>query len=297
MELYQLEQFKVAAELSHITKAAQVLSISQPALSKNIRSLEKELGYPLFDHIGKNIQLNGNGKILLDCVNEIQTSLSNARRRIREENENRSASISLCVKAASKLLPEILMDYSRKYPGTHFSVCQSQNSRPDHCAFDFTIDASLAPADNDDHSCTLLREQILIALPAGHPLARNISVTLGDLKGESFISLQKGMGLADITQYYCHLSGFEPNIVFESDNPSTVRSLIQLGLGLAFIPAATWPGIADETIRLLPIQPLQCFRYINLLWPKGRYLTPAALSFKSFLTDYFFRLNKGDLRP
>lgn len=294
MELYQLEQFKVAAELSHITKAAQVLSISQPALSKNIRCLEKELGYPLFDHIGKNIKLNANGKILLDCVNEILTSLSNARRKMQEANENRSASISLCVKAASKLLPEILMDYSQSHPGTHFRVCQTLNSKSDINTFDFIIDASLGSVTEDDHGCTLLKEPILIALPVGHRLAQNNAVTLWELKDESFISLQKGMGLADITQYYCHLSGFEPNIVFESDNPATVRSLIQLGLGLAFIPACTWPGLEDDTIRLLPIQPLECSRFINLHWPNGRYLTPAALSFKDFLINYFSHLPKKE---
>lgn len=116
MELYQLEQFKAAAELSHITKAAQMLSISQPALSKNIHALEKELGYPLFDHIGKNIRLNRNGEILLRHVREIFCSLDNARRELEEANTNKAPSISLCVKAASKLLPEILQTYTDIQP-------------------------------------------------------------------------------------------------------------------------------------------------------------------------------------
>ena len=88
MELYQLEQFKAAAELSHITKAAELLSISQPALSKNIRILEQELGYPLFDHVGKHVQLNENGRVLLKYVNEIFCSLENAKRAAEMEPDN-----------------------------------------------------------------------------------------------------------------------------------------------------------------------------------------------------------------
>ena len=286
MELYQLEQFRVAAQLSHITKASQVLSISQPALSKNIRNLEKELGYPLFDHVGKNIELNNNGRILLDCVNEIFCSIDNVRRRLETENGSPNATVSICVKAASKLIPEILQDYSKKHPGTRFSIFQTQNPQSDNHQYDFTIDAALGPA-SDSHSLTLLKEEIRLALPVDHRLAKASHISLSELKNEPFISLQKGMGLANITDYYCQLSGFIPNIVFESDNPSTLRSLIQLGMGVAFIPLRTWPGLADNSIRLLPIHPIQCSRYINLHWMPKRYLSPTALDFKKYLIQYF----------
>lgn len=289
MELYQLEQFKTAAELSHITKAAELLSISQPALSKNIRALEKELGYPLFDHIGKHVQLNENGKILLRHVNDIFASIAGAKRELEDYNGRRSASISLCVKAASKLIPDILQNYNRRRPDVRFSLSQFSLPTEGSSQFDFTIEASLTPAAGPD-SCTLLQEDLLLALPSGHRLAGGRDVDLSDLKDEPFISLQKGMGLSDIMNYYCGLCGFTPNIVFESDNAPTMRNLIHLGLGIAFIPKLTWPGLEDDTIRLLPIRGLNCRRYINLRWNSGRYLPAAALDFKEYLIQYFREL-------
>ena len=262
-----------------------MLSISQPALSKNIHALEKELGYPLFDHIGKNIRLNRNGEILLRHVREIFCSLDNARRELEEANTNKAPSISLCVKAASKLLPEILQTYSQSHPGVRFSVSQSGTASVSSAEHDFTIESSLSPASGTD-CCSLLRENILIALPSTHRLAGETSVDLSELKEEPFISLQKGMGLSNITDYYCHLCGFVPNVVFESDSPSTLRSLLHLNLGIAFIPELTWSGLEDDSIRLLPVRNLECIRHIILKWDSRRYLSPSTLEFKEFLIRF-----------
>ena len=72
MNLQQLEYFRVVATLEHITKAANVLHIAQPALSKIIKTLERELGLQLFDRVGKNIVLNENGKILLKYARQVE---------------------------------------------------------------------------------------------------------------------------------------------------------------------------------------------------------------------------------
>lgn len=71
MELQHLMYFKKTAELEHITQASMELRIAQPALSKTIKSIEDEIGVPLFERVNKRIHLNENGKILLDCANEI----------------------------------------------------------------------------------------------------------------------------------------------------------------------------------------------------------------------------------
>lgn len=289
MELYQLEQFMAAAELSHITKAARKLSISQPALSKNIHALEREIGYPLFDHVGKNIRLNKNGEILLKYVREIFCSIDNAGKELKDYNDGSDCSLSLYVKAASRLLPDILRSYTGICPGIRFSVSQFHDESAGRPDCDFTIESSLTRADGPE-SCTLLKENILVALPAGHPLSGGPSVSLGDLQAEPFISLQKGMGLSSITDYYCHLCGFSPNIVFESDSPSTLREMIQLGLGIAFIPELTWPGLDDGSIRLLPVRNMKCIRYINLLWNSRQYHSTAVWDFRDYLIQYFSQL-------
>ena len=293
MELYQLMQFKTAAQMSHITNAARALSISQPALSKNIRALENELGYPLFDHVGKHIELNENGRILLRYADAIMCSLEDARRELKEHNENQDVTVSLCVKAASKLIPRILQEYSSLHPSTHFSISQSGGTGSEQTRFDLTIDASLSPTREPD-SCMLIEEELLLALPASHPLAGGGDVDLAQLKDAPFISLQRGMGLSDIMNHYCRLAGFSPAIAFESDSPTTLRNLIDLGLGVAFIPKLTWPDMRDERIRILPIRGQHCRRYLNLFWDSRRYQSAAAAAFKEYLIGYFSELQDSE---
>lgn len=289
MELYQLEQFKTAAEISHITRAAKKLALSQPALSKNIKALENELGYPLFDHIGKNVQLNDNGKIMLECAEEIFNSIDNAKRKLKEKNHNSKITISLCINAASKMIPEILLDYHKKHQDINFSL--TQNPQDNRAKYDFIISASLEPMIGEN-SCILVKEPLYIALPMEHPFSSQKTVKLSELKNEPFISLQKGMSLSFITEHYCKKVGFTPNIVFESDNPATLRNLIQLGLGVAFIPIITWNGLQDNNICLLPLAPEECYRYIILSWCEKRYLTAAAKEFREFMIQYFKNLAK-----
>lgn len=220
---------------------------------------------------------------------EIFCSLENAKQELQSYNASAAPAISLCVKAASKLIPDILQTFSKRCPGTRFSISQSPAPSDNNYRFDFTIDASLSPSTAPD-GCTLLQEDILLALPVGHRFASGEDVELAELKEEPFISLQKGMGLSDIVNYYCRLSGFVPNIVFESDSPATMRNLIHLGLGIAFIPKQTWPDLSDHSIRLLPIRNISCKRYINLHWSKKRHLTQTALEFRDYLIDYFSNL-------
>ena len=78
MEIFQLIQFQAVAELEHMTRAAERLNLAQPALSRTIKNLEKELGVPLFDRSGRRMQLNENGRILLLYARQILSSIQDA---------------------------------------------------------------------------------------------------------------------------------------------------------------------------------------------------------------------------
>lgn len=85
MEKLQLEYFLLAAEMLNISKAAEILCISQPSLSQTIKKLEIEIGYPLFNRKGKHISLNGNGQIFLNCVKRMKSTYENALEEIAEK--------------------------------------------------------------------------------------------------------------------------------------------------------------------------------------------------------------------
>ncbi len=284
MELSWLKQFQTAATLNHITRAAEQLYISQPALSKTIHLLEEEFKVPLFDRSGKRVQLNENGKILLKYTNRIFQDLENAHAEIDKLNHQEKNTIVLSTLAASYLLPDILIKFREKYPDIIFSLRQSSNVSQEE-DYDLQIFSSGEFLYDSNIKC-ILKEEIFLAIPKDHPLSSRGQISLFELEDTPFIGLQKGLGLASIIDHYCSAIGFTPNVIMETDNPSTLRKFIQLGFGVAFLPSVTW-NLKTDDIRQIRISDFASYRYLFLKWKKDSHLSQASEQFRDFMIEYF----------
>lgn len=285
MELLHLKYFRTVARLEHMTRAAEELCIAQPALSRTIAHLERELGVALFDRRGKYIHLNQYGKAFLIRVDEALNALADGSRELREMSGGDFGDVKLAVLAASNLLPDLLGSFKKAHPNIRFSLIQhfSNLSKPD---FDACISASTQRF-KDRKSIPLLAEEIHLAVPNEHPLAHRKRIRLGEVAEDGFISLKSGQSLKEATDGFCRMAGFTPNVVFESDDPATVRGLIRAGLGVAFIPAVTWGGSEGASVTLLDIQDPRCERTISLSCAEDRNMSQAARVFRDFAVGYF----------
>ena len=292
MEFQYLRQFKVIAELEHMTRASEKLHVAQPALSKIIRILEDELKVKLFDRVGKNIKLNQNGHILLKYTNEIMCALDDVKKEMSDVNEQQDNRVVILMYAASKLLPKILLDIKKQYPEYKFIIKQHESEKEINA--DLFIYSTKEKV-HESNVVTLLEEEILLAVPNDHAFASKQNIRLEEAASESFISLQTGKDLRDITTSYCRMAGFEPEIILESDDPATVRGFIGVGLGIAFLPAITWGGGVDNSIKLLSIANIPCNRYINLSFKKGRYQSRATKVVSQHIVEFFKSLQKDDV--
>jgi LysR family transcriptional activator of glutamate synthase operon len=286
MELLQLKYFITVARHEHMTRAAEELCISQPALSKTIATLEKSLGVKLFERKGKYIMLSVHGKSFLKRAEQALTILDNGQRELRDLNGEPAEAIHLTFTVASHLIPKLLSAFRKKHPQITFRLQQNLPGfgQPD---FDLHITSLPHHFSLDVESVPLLTEEILLAVPPNHPLAERISIKLEEVAHEEFISLKKGANLRELTDHLCSLAGFIPNIMFESDNPSMVRGLIREGQGIAFFPSVTWGGSIGDSVVLLSIEEPVCRRTIGMLWNTNRYLTQSTQLFKDFAVNYF----------
>ncbi len=295
MELLQLYYFQVTARCEHISAAARQLHIAQPALSQTIRRLENELGTPLFDRTGRHIRLNRYGKIFLKYTDTVLNALTDARAEISEALCASRQQVTLCVLAASSLLPDILEQFTLQYPNIRFQIIQSASDMEVTPEIDLTIHAApkaLTKAPAGPSGCILLEEPMVIALPSGHSLAACRSLALKDLADQPFASLHKNSNLFQITKYYCNQAGFDPQISLSCDNPQAFRELLRLNLGIAMIPTLSWPDMSAYGIVTRPISDMDCRRYLLLSWDPNRYLNQSAKLLRDFLKTYFSRLGK-----
>lgn len=287
MDLLQLRYFQTVARLEHMTHAAQELHIPQPALSKTISNLEKKLGYSLFDRRKKNIYLNEYGKIFLESVDKILAELDNVQCKLNDLSKKKSGDVKLAIFAASNLIPDILSSFHKLHPNINFSLIQHNSNLIIENDFDLCISTSQDKLDDNYTVIPLIKEEIFLSVPLTHTLAKRNSIKLIEIENDNFISLKKGKELRNITDDFCNSSGFSPNIIFESDDPSIVRELIKSGQGVAFIPEVSWGGTIGDSMKLLHIDEPACNRTISLIIKNNQYTPQAVSLFRDFIIEYF----------
>ncbi|MEK4526781.1 LysR family transcriptional regulator [Paenibacillus sp. FSL H7-0942] len=287
MELLQLKYFLTVARCEHVTEAAGKLHVTQSSLSKTIQRLEDDLGVPLFDRIGRKLRLNDFGRTFLQRTEKALFELEQGKREIADLSNPDQGTLQLAVTTASTL-PGILREFRKNKPDIQFHVQMVSLENMSRLLHRGEVDFCLSspPIEGDDIECQILYDDpIVVAVPMGHRYADRSSIQLTELKDEWFVGVKQGYGVRDMVDSVCQSAGFLPKYVYEGDEPARLTALVEAEIGLAFIPSTA--RNPHERIKYLQVEEHQLVREIALLSHKNRYISKAALEFRSVVMDYF----------
>jgi len=262
MELQKLRYFRIVAELQHMTRAAETISIAQPALSQAIRSLERELGVPLFEKRGRNIVLTEYGVYLkkrLDAILPEIDSLSTEMDRLKDAS---TKTVKLNILAASTFVIGCIVRYREKNPDAVFEF--EQNARQHDADIVITTNGSEGHSEKTPVMRETRCEQIYLAVPRTSPYALRNAIALSEMREESFVLLSGSRLFGALCNRLCADAGFYPKILFESDAPTAVQNIISTGSGVAFWPAYSWGAPDLGKVALIPIEKPDCRRDLTL---------------------------------
>lgn len=295
IDLLQLRYFQIVAKHQHLTKAAEALNITQPALSKMIAKLENNLGYELFDRKGRQIQLNKLGESYLRTVEHVFLYLKEGEKELAYLAEKQNNLISISVTIPS-ILPELLGGFLKKNPSTRFRQHQASFERIKKQIELGEIDVGIStvPVKGDNIEwLPILEEEILLAVPLSHPLANRKSIYLKEVENDPFIVMPLGYDFRDMTERFCREAGFYPNFAFEGDETGITHELVENGLGIALFPSKlSNKRVYDlQTSKLKIIEP-HCSRTVGLVWHKKRPYTDIVKSFIQYTME-FLECKKG----
>ncbi|MBX6396401.1 MAG: LysR family transcriptional regulator, partial [Alicyclobacillaceae bacterium] len=205
MEWQQLEYFRTVARLEHFTRAAECLSVSQPALSRSIARLEEELGVPLFERVGRSVRLTRYGQLFLKRVERAMREIAEARREIEElqDPDRGEVRLGFLPTLGIHLVPELIGAFHRRYPKVTFYLVQHAADRIFQQMEAGEIDLCLLspPVRRPGIGWVDLKtEELFVIVRPDHPLAARDRVDLRELAGEPFISLKRGYGMRTITE-------------------------------------------------------------------------------------------------
>ena len=262
MELRQLESFLALADVLHFRRAATRLSISQPALSRQIQQLERELGTRLFQRPPGPVVLTDAGRELQARARRALEELDLARKKIAQASGGPHGHLALaCFDSASTyLVPELLTRLVAHYPRVQVSVATLGTRDAVRELREGGVDAAIVTlpvvaADLD--VLPLYREQLVAALPRGHALTQQPAVRIETLAPERLVTFLAGQNnTRRLIDDAFAASGCAPSGIIELESVQAIKDAVRGGLGVAILGELTLSGRARDTgVLARPLSP------------------------------------------
>ena len=298
MELHQLRYFVAVAESGSFSRAAERCHVSQPSLSQQIAKLEGRLGQRLLDRLGRRVQLTGAGRQLLERALPILAAVDDAERRLRDAEGALDGwlTVGAIPTVAPYLLPPALKRFLRRHPHVELTVHEDVTRQLVTAVAAGELDLALVALPIDDPRLeheALFTEPLLLAMAAGHRLARRRRLTIDDLRTERFILLNEMHCLGEQTLSFCRANDCQPRIACHSAQITTVQSLIALGQGVSLLPEMARRADRDKRRCYRPLAGGRPTRTVAALWHRHRYHSPAAERFLGVLRELAREQGRG----
>jgi DNA-binding transcriptional LysR family regulator len=242
-DLRRLRYFVAVAEELHFGRAARRLNVSQPPLSVQIRTLEREVGTPLLIRTQRRVELTEAGRVLLDearrLLSQAEAAVVHARRAA--EGTVGHLAIGFVSTVDYSILPPLVRRFRQQHPGIALKLLELTGDRQQALLQSGELDLGLSILPSPARGLTMrpvFREPLIAAVPANHPLAVRRRTALRSLATEPFIQFPRELapGLYDLAIVACQKAGFTPHLAQEAIQMQTILGLVAAGLGVALVP-------------------------------------------------------------
>jgi DNA-binding transcriptional LysR family regulator len=279
VEIHQLRYFVSVAEIGSFTRAAQACFVAQPSLSQQIRKLEVELGQRLFERLGRRVRLTSAGHILYERAAVILSSLAEARDALRDPSHLHEGEIQVAAipTVAPYFLPSLLRTFTRKFRRAGVTVHEDFTAEIVRGCAAGDVDLGIVALPIEDARLAvepLFSEDLLVSIPAKHPLARKRKITLEELTRERFVLLSEIHCLGAQVVRFCERQGCTPAVTCRSAQLLTVQELVGLGQGVSLVPEMAARADRSNKIVYRTLEGPKASRTLALVWHKHRYQGP-----------------------
>jgi DNA-binding transcriptional LysR family regulator len=246
MELRHLRYFIVVAEELHFSRAAEQLHMAQPPLSQQIQQLETELGVELFHRKTKRqVQLTAAGRVFLGEAYQLLVQLEQAIELTRRtgRGETGELRVGFISSVTYDVLPLILQAFRQQFPGVELLLQELTTAEQEKALQNHRIQVGFMhlPLEDDSFAWECIQqENLVVVLPANHPLAKQEKIAVRSLADELFILFPRhlGIGLYDKIMALCEEGNFIPKVAQEAIQMQTIIGLVSAGMGIAIVPAS-----------------------------------------------------------
>lgn len=290
MNLNQLHYFVTLAHVEHYTKAAEMLSITQPSLSHAISVLEQELETSLFEKRGRNVVLTKYGKIFLEYVEEALSVLDSGVKKTRALTSETSGIIDLAYiyTLGSVFVPQLVGGFLRQHEewdvNFHFTV--GSTTEIIQGLKDEKYDIAFCSRKEKDSSIEFIpvgTEELVVVVPKGHELAGKKEIELYETLEYPQIYFSKSSELRPVVDQLFGKIGGKPDIAYEILEDSSMAGLVAVNFGIAVMPRI--PMLNNLEVEVLGIANPTYERYVYMAQLKNKYFAPVTRKFAEYVIE------------
>ena len=276
MNTRQLRYLVTIAQFGNLSRAAGHLGISQPALSKLLREWERSYGFSFFLSYRRQLTPTAVGRYYLDGAQRILDEQNRMLLTMRSLGGEQRQIIRLCTapNRAAIIYSEIFHRFARNFPDIELTLIEQYAREQPGAILRGKADLALGvgPVSTQVSDIPFAREELLVALPAAHPLAARQSIRLRELRDTPFVLQGAENSIRSIADGLFREAGFEPVLVFQSNDVLLVDAMLHQGVGAGFVSRVH--ANPCEELRFLSLDP-PVFQMVHIRYPKDYILTEA----------------------
>jgi len=284
MDIKQLIYFLTIAEEGNISKAAERLHMAQPPLSQQLKLLEEELGVILFERNTRRMKITDAGQLLQSRAQQIIELMEKTSKELNDLKEGSQGvlSIGTISSAGETLVPIVVQDFHKAYPGVDFRIKESSTFEILELVKRGVVEVGVirTPFNLETFDYISLPEEPMMAAAMDSLLDMNkTSMNLDELKGKPLLFHNR---YANNIEEACRKSGFEPKVKCRIDDTRTMLNWASSGMGIALIPRDMMTLLPDSNLRFIEIKDQTLATKIIIIWKKNHYLSTPARHFLEF---------------
>ena len=288
LTLRQLKVFEAVAHHLNYTRAAEVLFLTQPAVSMQIRQLEKSLGVALFEQLGKRIHLTEAGTEALAYARSITQQLDELESVLNRIKGLSGGRLRVSVATtANYFIPTLLGTFSRRYPDVTITLDVTNRETLLRQLSENSVDLVIMgqpSAEADVEAGPFMNNPLVVVAPPGHPLVGRKKIPLARLQEEIFLVREPGSGTRIAMERFFNDRGMKLKTGMEVGSNEAIKQSVQAGLGLGLLSRATIEQeLALKRLVVLNVADFPIMRHWYVVHRQGKRLSAVAQAFRGFV--------------
>ena len=280
MDIRALRYFVELVREKSFTRASEKLFVTQPTISKMIRSIEEELGQPLLNREGHSFTLTDSGQVLFARGQLILAQMQQLEAELADLQSLQHGRLALGIPPmVGHVYADLIRAYRSRYPKVELSIVEYGGRRIEQAVLEGELDLAITMLPTREEGVLSALEldcyPIQVVLPDLPRWRGDSEIRLADLQEEPFLLYTQAFTLSERLEQACQQAGFVPQVAARSSQWDFLTAMVRSGMGVAFLPEPICRRLTPDGLVLRPLLPELSWR-LGVIWPAKRYLSRTA---------------------